>query len=510
MTTQVGDDLRPRRGSRRPAGARSGRPRDAHRARARSVAALARGKRTARDRAPRRDSGQHVPPLTRRNSSSGSARPPFSPSRPTSSCMTLDDILRLDAVEEVKRDSPGARGGSTEIVEYSIEQPEQRDVEPIRHLEARIVRSGSDEVVVIVRDITERKRQEEALESLVDEQAALSRVAVAVATEKQPEILFDIVTEALGRLLGADAANLVRFGPDSTEGQIVSGMSRSRDRRARTHGDHGRRTAHPRPSHGEARPRRDRRSGHRPAPAPTPDRARRDVRGRCLIELYRFLRWPNVVSVTGDKTFPEGAEERIEKFAALVSVALANAETLTALSTLAEEQAALSRVAVAVATEEPDRALRRGHAGGRAQTRRGRRQPDPFRPAQRAGGSRRRHVEQLRGRDRPGRHPCTNDRRPGDPCPWRAAGARAHRRSRHHSLAPGRPPARTGRSFDRRRPDRGRVRSGARRCCRRTTTARSPQMWRRGSRSSRTSSRSRLRTQRRTSSSRRSPRSRRP
>ena len=74
------------------------------------------------------------------------------------------------------------------------------------------------------------------------------------------------------------------------------------------------------------------------------------ARSRCRASLGSI-----VVSVTSDKTFLEGAEERIEKFAALVSVALANAETLTALSTLAEEQAALSRVAVAVATEEPDR-----------------------------------------------------------------------------------------------------------------------------------------------------------
>ena len=99
--------------------------------------------------------------------------------------LTLDDILSPDAAEEVKRATARALAeGSTELVEYSIEQSEQRDVEPIRHLEARIVRSGADEVVAIVRDITQRKRQEEALESLVDEQAALSRVAVAVSVPR--------------------------------------------------------------------------------------------------------------------------------------------------------------------------------------------------------------------------------------------------------------------------------------------------------------------------------------
>ena len=62
-------------------------------------------------------------------------------------------------------------------IEYTVE-----DTEGLQHLEERIVRSGGDEAVGIVRDVTERKRQERQLEALVAEQAALSRVAVAVAT----------------------------------------------------------------------------------------------------------------------------------------------------------------------------------------------------------------------------------------------------------------------------------------------------------------------------------------
>ena len=270
--------------------------------------------------------------------------------------MTLDDILRPDAVEDVKRATARALAqGSTELVEYSIEQPE-RDVEPIRHIEARIVRSGADEVVAIVRDITERKRQEEALESLVDEQAALSRVAVAVATEKQPEILFDIVTEALGRLLGADAANLVRFAPDSVEGHIVGKWSEPGvaigEQGTTVIMDGGPLTR----VHRTGKPAR----GGIDDPDISPLLRQRLIElgvtsvVAAPIEVSGELWGSIVVSVTSDKAFPEGAEERIGKFAALVSVALANAETLAALSTLAAEQAALSRVAVAVATEEPD------------------------------------------------------------------------------------------------------------------------------------------------------------
>ena len=63
-----------------------------------------------------------------------------------------------------------------------------------------------------------------------------------------------------------------------------------------------------------------------------------------------------VVSLTGERRFPANAEERLGQFAGLVAVALANAQAREELATLADEQAALSRVAVAVATEEdPER-----------------------------------------------------------------------------------------------------------------------------------------------------------
>ena len=60
---------------------------------------------------------------------------------------------------------------------------------------------------------------------LVEEQAALKRVAVTVATESAAERVFDVVTEEVARLLGADAANLVRFGPTLDEGVIVGKWS---------------------------------------------------------------------------------------------------------------------------------------------------------------------------------------------------------------------------------------------------------------------------------------------
>ena len=71
-------------------------------------------------------------------------------------------------------------------------------------------------------------RTEIDLRTLVAEQAALNRVAVTVATETAAERVFDVVTEEVARLLGADAANLVRFSSARDGGVIVGKWSEPR------------------------------------------------------------------------------------------------------------------------------------------------------------------------------------------------------------------------------------------------------------------------------------------
>jgi GAF domain-containing protein len=75
-------------------------------------------------------------------------------------------------------------------------------------------------------ELAARAEQQEAdLRMLVQEQAALNRVAVTVATESAAERVFDVVTEEVARLLGADAANLVCFSRTFDEGLIVGKWS---------------------------------------------------------------------------------------------------------------------------------------------------------------------------------------------------------------------------------------------------------------------------------------------
>jgi PAS domain S-box-containing protein len=63
-------------------------------------------------------------------------------------------------------------------------------------------------------DVTERRRRE-------DEQAALSRVAVAVASERRAEEVFHTVTREVGQLLGATRADMIRFDGQRDEALIV-------------------------------------------------------------------------------------------------------------------------------------------------------------------------------------------------------------------------------------------------------------------------------------------------
>ena len=245
------------------------------------------------------------------------------------------------------------RTDDTALVEFAIPTP----IGP-RDVELRVAKSGPTDTVGIVRDVTERKQQERELRRLADEQAALSRVAVAVATADHPAALFDVVAEEVGRLLGADTASLVRFGSaDERAAYIVGQWNEPGVHRL----DVGASVAL------DGGPLTRVRETGAPARGKASDA---DVSPALAERLREFgitalvaapiavsgAPWGAVVlAVTGDKDFEPDAEERIAQFAHLVAVALANAEARRELAALAQEQGALSRVAVAVATElEPE------------------------------------------------------------------------------------------------------------------------------------------------------------
>jgi signal transduction histidine kinase len=59
------------------------------------------------------------------------------------------------------------------------------------------------------------------LSRLVDEQAALRRVATAVAGGATPERVFELVTEEAGRLLRASSAGMIRYEPGNESATVV-------------------------------------------------------------------------------------------------------------------------------------------------------------------------------------------------------------------------------------------------------------------------------------------------
>ena len=264
--------------------------------------------------------------------------------------MNVREILSAEAADAVLIAMERALENDTvELANYTL----QWDDDPLRHLEARIVKSGDGESVAIVRDITPQKLQEQALELLAESRAALSRVAVAVAKAERPEAVFDVVTEEVARLLDADAANLVRFEDVAAdEGVIVGKWSEPGIPIAGVgtviQVDRG-------PLERVRRTGRPARGG-----ADDPDMSPRLAARLELLGVTSLVAAPItvsgtlwgavVVSVTGDKTFAEADEDRISEFANLVAVALANAEAREQVAALAEGRAALSRVAVAVAT----------------------------------------------------------------------------------------------------------------------------------------------------------------
>jgi signal transduction histidine kinase len=187
----------------------------------------------------------------------------------------------------------------------------------------------------------------EEVTRLLQEQAALRRVATLVAQGAAPSDVFAAVSAEVAELVPADAAALTRFEADGTVtalgGWTRGGYAHVGTRFAREGTVSGlifktRRTG--RIDNYEAEPgsaaAAAREMGwHSSVGAPI------TVEGR----LWGVL----AVVSTSDRPLPRDTERRLAEFTELVATAVANAESHEELTRLAEEQAALRRVATLVA-----------------------------------------------------------------------------------------------------------------------------------------------------------------
>jgi PAS domain S-box-containing protein len=203
-----------------------------------------------------------------------------------------------------------------------------------------------------LRDISAAKEAERHLRELADEQAALRRVATLVARESSPKQLFAIVAEQVGRLIDVPLVRLVRYESDGSAVELIGGWGESVDPLAL-----GARWQPDGPGVLASVWRTGR-------PARLDDY--RDVPGQAAVVVQQAGMRSAVASpitVEGrlwgaiavlsprPEPLPESTEARLADFTELIATAISNTEARDGERRLAEEQAALRRVAELVARE---------------------------------------------------------------------------------------------------------------------------------------------------------------
>src|SRR3954469_13760344 len=200
-----------------------------------------------------------------------------------------------------------------------------------------------------LRDISATKQAESHLRELAEEQAALRQVAPLVAYESSPERLVAAVAEQVARVFDVPLVKLIRY--ESTAAVVVGGFSESDDERfpigSRWQLDTPGLLATIRHTGRAARV-----EDYAQAPGDGAGAVRaagmRSAAGSPIVVAGRV--WGAIVLLSPQNaSLPEDTGTRLADFTDLIATALANAESRAALSQLADEQAALRRVATLVA-----------------------------------------------------------------------------------------------------------------------------------------------------------------
>jgi signal transduction histidine kinase/uncharacterized protein YoaH (UPF0181 family) len=183
------------------------------------------------------------------------------------------------------------------------------------------------------------------LTRLAEEQAALRRVATLVAAGAAPADLFEAVCAEVAQLVGAEAAALSRFETDGMVTALGGWTSTGFEYVGRRYAPEGTVSGLIFETH---RPRRID-YGEEPGSAAAARELGWRSRVGAPITVEGRLWGALVVVRTRDPALPPDTERRLAKFTDLVATAIANAESRKELTLLAEEQAALRRVATLVA-----------------------------------------------------------------------------------------------------------------------------------------------------------------
>jgi signal transduction histidine kinase len=211
---------------------------------------------------------------------------------------------------------------------------------------------------VVVGELAARLRRA-AMESarLTEEQSALRRVATLVAQSLSPSVVFEAVTREVGLLCGADLARMERYEVDGTVTGVAAWGTLAEQLAVGTRFD----------LDGLSVAREVLQSGNPvrlESFAGATGGIAREARGLgirssvgCPIVVAGHLWGVIAASTRRDEPFPANAEAQIASFTELVATAVANAQARVELRAIADEQAALRRVATLVARAAPPAAV---------------------------------------------------------------------------------------------------------------------------------------------------------
>src|SRR3954454_31908 len=186
-----------------------------------------------------------------------------------------------------------------------------------------------------------------ATRELTNEQAALRRVATAVAAEASQADTFNAIAEELAGLVGAQEMRMMRYEGDN-DAVVVATSGRVR---AFQVGEHFPLDGNTAVSIVFRTSRPARIDDYENVPGPSAELARslgvRSVVGAPIIVEGRL--WGAMIAVAHEEPLPPDSELRLSQFTELMATAIANSEARGEVERLADEQAALRRVATVVA-----------------------------------------------------------------------------------------------------------------------------------------------------------------
>jgi PAS domain S-box-containing protein len=202
----------------------------------------------------------------------------------------------------------------------------------------------------VLRDISAAKEAEHHVRELAEEQAALRRVATLVARESSSQQLFALVAEQVARIIGVPLVRVVRYEPDGSAAELIGGWGESVDPLAvgtRWQLDGPGVLASVWRSSLPARLDDYTDQGGAAAAVVRQAGMRSAVASPIVVE---GRLWGAIAVLSPSREgLPESTEARLTDFTELVATAIANADSRAAIARLADEQAALRRVATLVA-----------------------------------------------------------------------------------------------------------------------------------------------------------------